>query len=349
MQRSGSFQSILMRSSLSLLVAGLGSLTISLPAAAKNVTIRSQATVYAPASEDKQLGEFLASLQSMRSALEQALPILKEYEAFQYKGLTELDQYAMARTYLETNLNYYDKTSYWDQKRELRYRTKLVYETLHFPDKFEQVYTNDYGNILLNKYFILESNQLEQRLQAYFKRLQSSQDKNFQDLLRQQEGQILLKHYHARQLIEEATELMKLKRFEQAAESFEQALKLTPESLGLNLLAAFNQLGLEDFDQAQKILGEQINRTPDDSELYLLRGIFYLAQGIAIKAALADLNIAIEKDPKNGLAYIIQSMTLGRLNRDREAQESLDMACKVGIESVCGKKVSDLKMKIKNK
>lgn len=324
----------------------LGLLTLSAvarPAQAKNLTVRSEARVIAPSPEERQLTEFLAELRSMRLAREQALPLLKQYKAFQHEGLDALFLEAMANTYLQRYLSYYDESSAWEGRREIRYKTKLEYETLNFPEKFELLYQRDYGNILLSKYMIQESNALEQRLQDYLNKLASSSDPDFRQLLRQSEGKKLRTYYQAGELMEEAMELLKREDLERAQKKLKRAYQLIPDSKVALLLNAFTHLGLKEYDDSQRLLTEQIKRTPD-SDLYLLRGIFYLIENINLKQAQSDLKFVVQQDPQNGLAHLMHGAVLASLNRRIEAERSLQEACDVGIKNACDANVSDFRL-----
>lgn len=127
-------------------------------------------------------------------------------------------------------------------------------------------------------------------------------------------------------LAKKGWELGKEGKYQEAIESYKQAIRIKPdyEEAHVGLGYAYLQLGM--WKEAIEICNEVIKLNPKKAEFYgIIRGMAYCILG-NYQEALKDFDKAIELDTENGEAYAYRGIVYARLGDRQKAVDDLNKA-----------------------
>lgn len=107
-------------------------------------------------------------------------------------------------------------------------------------------------------------------------------------------------------------------RHAEAAEAWQQALKLVPNQAGLQRELAASWLALKNYEEAQQLIGEMFKAEPDAPDLNHLQGDLLLAQQLPEKA-LPFLEKAVKQTPQALPAHASLARALLATGKPKEA------------------------------
>lgn len=283
--------------------------TLSSPALAERHTYRDTTEVQVLTERDKPLGEYLASLVSLRRALEQAMPMIREQEFVKKANLNEEQLERLAYALVNTRLSYLSEANSRDPLR-ITHKTKLDYDTLDFPPSMTGFYLDVVSREWLKvKYERQHAKDTEKKLLEYLQALTNSKDASYQQLLRSAQGAKLFKIYQANQFFQQFLDAMKRKNHDQAMDYLNKAIDEDPDAFIYRMAKASHFLNdHKDYDGALAIYSELINQYPKESDLYTQRAWAYSLQGLSLKSAIDDTKMAVKLNPRNAMAYLVMSL-----------------------------------------
>lgn len=304
--------------------------TLGTPALAERHTYRDTTEVQVLTERDKPLGEYLASLVSLRRALEQAMPMIREQDFVKEVRLDEEQLKRLSYLLVSAKLNYLSGANARDPLR-ITYKTKLDYETLDFPRGMIEFYVAPSSSWIKTKYERQHAEKTEAALVDYLQAINASQDVSYQQLLRSSQGEKLLKVYQADQFYQQFLESMKRKQHTEAMDALEKAIQGDPDYPFYNLeKAAHYVFDHKDYESALTIYADLIAKHPDQSDLYTQRAVTYFLQNLAMDKALEDLTKAIALNPKSVMAYFYTSMVAGEIHNKALQKSAMLKACELG-------------------
>lgn len=119
---------------------------------------------------------------------------------------------------------------------------------------------------------------------------------------------------------------------ERALEQFEGGLEIEPENVGLLINKASALASLSRFDEAEQVLLRAERVEPGAPETRRARGILSYRRGLYAEAVEA-LQIICRREPEDGVAQFYLGESLNRLGRVEEALDALEKAVEIEPEN----------------
>jgi tetratricopeptide (TPR) repeat protein len=306
--------------------------TLSLTVQAKIHTFRDETTIQVSDPADKPLGEYLAYLVSLRSALLQAEPFIEEQSFVEEAKLSKSKVSILTFLLLQNQLSYLSTA---EQKKPLQvvYKTKLDYETLTFPTDISEIYLESIGDWFFVQYLLEQHQKVETDLAQYLQDIARSQDAGYKALLRKTQGKVLNQKYQAFHLYDEVFLFqIKAENLKLAIETMEKIIVLDPDNVAYKLEYAIllaQTESPEHYDRALALMTELIDKVDNDSGVRLVRSLVYFNQGLLMDRALTDVNKVLDTEPDNNFAYLLKGLIALRQSNRNLALKSFASACEL--------------------
>lgn len=119
---------------------------------------------------------------------------------------------------------------------------------------------------------------------------------------------------------------------ERALEQFEGGLEIEPENVGLLINKASALASLSRFDEAEQVLLRAERVEPGSPEIRRARGILSYRRGLYAEAVEA-LQTICRREPEDGVAQFYLGESLNRLGRVEDALDALEKAVEIEPEN----------------
>ena len=176
---------------------------------------------------------------------------------------------------------------------------------------------------------------LETAFKNYLNQLEETPNASKAESVRQELGSVLKNKFESNRYFIEGSELLSLKRWQDARNRFDQAITLDPEDAENYFMRAITYIRTKNADLAIKDLDQAIKITPNWEPYYFLRGLAYTSQGVLLNEGLDDLNKAIKLNPENRLSYYLRGYIYRQQGRCAPSKKDYTKACSLGFKKAC--------------
>ena len=138
--------------------------------------------------------------------------------------------------------------------------------------------------------------------------------------------------YNRKKLLKKGINLMADEKLEDAAEAFEQALRIDPENVETLLKLGYARFHLDQHSDALKVYDKILDIDVTNPEAWNLKALVHYEQKNYSKA-LDAVEKAVESDPTYGMAWYNKACFLSLLNQIPESLESLKRSIEIDVKN----------------
>jgi len=138
--------------------------------------------------------------------------------------------------------------------------------------------------------------------------------------------------YNRKKLVKKGINLMADEKLEDAAEVFEQALRIEPDSVEALLKLGYARFHLDQHNDALKVYDKILDIDVTNPEAWNLKALVHYEQKNYSKA-LDAVEKAVESDPTYGMAWYNKACFLSLLNQIPESLEALKRSIEIDVKN----------------
>ena len=139
-------------------------------------------------------------------------------------------------------------------------------------------------------------------------------------------------NYGLMRLLKRGANLMADEKLEEAAEAFEQALRIDPKNVETLLKLGYARFHMDDHSEALRVYDKVLDVDVANAEAWNLKGLVHYEQKNYAKA-LDSAEKAIESDPTFGMAWYNRACFLSLLNQIPESIEALKRSIEIDVRN----------------
>lgn len=138
--------------------------------------------------------------------------------------------------------------------------------------------------------------------------------------------------YNRKKLFKKGVNLMADEKIEEAADIFEQALRIEPDNIETLMKLGYARFHLEDYNEALKIYDKILDIDVTNPEAWNLKALVHYEQKNYSKA-LDSIEKAVESDPTYGMAWYNKACFLSLVNQVPESLEALKRSIEIDVKN----------------
>ncbi|PIY90672.1 MAG: hypothetical protein COY74_00130 [Nitrosopumilales archaeon CG_4_10_14_0_8_um_filter_34_8] len=138
--------------------------------------------------------------------------------------------------------------------------------------------------------------------------------------------------YNRKKLFKKGVNLMADEKIEEAADIFEQALRIEPDNIETLMKLGYARFHLEDYNEALKIYDKILDIDVTNPEAWNLKALVHYEQKNYAKA-LDSVEKAVESDPTYGMAWYNKACFLSLVNQVPESLEALKRSIEIDVKN----------------
>ena len=138
--------------------------------------------------------------------------------------------------------------------------------------------------------------------------------------------------YNRNKLFKKGINLMADEKLEDAAQVFEQVLRIDPDNVDALLKLGYARFHLDDYDDALRVYDKILDIDVTNAEAWNLKSLVHYEQKQFAKA-LDSAEKAIESEPTFGMAWYNKACFLSLLNQVPESLEALKRAIEIDVKN----------------
>ncbi len=138
--------------------------------------------------------------------------------------------------------------------------------------------------------------------------------------------------YNRKKLFKKGVNLMADEKLEEAADIFEQALRIEPDNIETLMKLGYARFHLEDYNDALKIYDKILDIDVTNPEAWNLKALVHYEQKNYAKA-LDAIEKAVESDPTYAMAWYNKACFLSLVNQVPESLEALKRSIEIDVKN----------------
>jgi len=138
--------------------------------------------------------------------------------------------------------------------------------------------------------------------------------------------------YNRKKLFKRGINLMADEKLEDAADIFEQALRIEPDNIETLMKLGYSRFHLEEYTEALKIYDKILDIDVTNPEAWNLKALVHYEQKKYAKA-LDAIEKAVESDPTYGMALYNKACFLSLVNQVPESLEALKRSIEIDVKN----------------
>jgi tetratricopeptide (TPR) repeat protein len=138
--------------------------------------------------------------------------------------------------------------------------------------------------------------------------------------------------YNRKKLFKKGINLMADEKLEEAADIFEQALRIEPDNIETLMKLGYARFHLEDYNDALKIYDKILDIDVTNPEAWNLKALVHYEQKNYAKA-LDAIEKAVESDPTYAMAWYNKACFLSLVNQVPESLEALKRSIEIDVKN----------------
>ena len=165
-----------------------------------------------------------------------------------------------------------------------------------------------------------------------FQKKQSKKDIEQSEKIHSEETSLVDPDYNRKKLFKKGVNLMADERLEEAANIFEQALRIDPNNIETLMKLGYARFHLEEYNDALKIYDKILDIDVTNPEAWNLKALVHYEQKNYSKA-LDAVEKAVESDPTYGMAWYNKACFLSLVNQVPESLEALKRSIEIDVKN----------------